>query len=118
MCWVHLGEVTGDICSAEPVIDVGHLLAQGDSCLIILILLIVCNAVRTMFWSTKDQHFLLGRLAHVIPRDVKAFYAGQQLWFRLQYGLLTTRKCYVQLIIDNLEGAVAFLDRDKAHLRC
>ncbi|MDA9224981.1 hypothetical protein N9P17_08790, partial [Tateyamaria sp.] len=56
---------TADISSVEPGIDVGHLLAQGDSCLIILILLIVCNAVRMMFWRTKDQHFLLGCMAHV-----------------------------------------------------
>ena len=53
-------------------------------------------------------------MAHVCSCDAKAFYAGQQLWTCLQYGLLVPRKGYVQLIINNLEGAVAFLDRDKA----
>ena len=113
-----MGEAAGNVRSADPVIDVGHLLAQGESCLIILILLILSDGVGMAFGSTKDQHFLLRCVTHVSSFDAKAFYARQQLWACPQDGLSSSRKGYVKVIINNLEGAVTFLDNDKVHLRC
>ena len=69
-----MGVAAADIRLAEPGIEVGHLLTQGDGCLIILILLILSAAVRVTLRSTKDQHFLLRCRAQVISGDAKAFY--------------------------------------------
>ena len=53
-------------------------------------------------------------MADVCSCDAKAFSCVTQLWPSLQYGLLTAHEGYIQIIIDNLEGAVAFLDTTKS----